>query len=109
MQASSAYMDYFVFETQLGVLKGLCPSIHVNLNLSHYNIRYRVLPVLILLLLWLCSAWGGPILQADRAWGDYVEPAFVCSEFLNSLAGTVLVQSYLNIVFPCKLLCWNII
>ena len=30
---------------------------------------------------------------ADRAWGDYLRPAFVCSEFLNSLAGTVLVQS----------------
>ena len=50
---SSAYMNYFVVEPQLGVLIGLWPSFHVNLNLNHYNIRYRVLPVLILLLFWL--------------------------------------------------------
>ena len=35
----------------------------------------------------------GPNQQADRAWGDYLQPTFVCSEFLNSIAGTVLVQS----------------
>ena len=39
------------------------------------------------------SGGWGPNQQADRAWGDYLHPAFVCSEFLNSLAGTVLVQS----------------
>ena len=110
--ASSAYMDYFVVETQLEVLKGLCPSNHVNLNLNHYNIRNRVSSVLILLLFWLCSPFfggGGPNQQADMATGDYLQPAFVFSAFLNSLAGTILVQSYLSIVFPCKLLCWNII
>ena len=51
--ASSAYMDHFVVEPQLGILIGLWPSFRVNLNLNHCNIQYRVLPVLILLLLWL--------------------------------------------------------
>ena len=98
MPASSAYMDYFVVEPQFGVLIGLWPSFHVNLNLNHYNIQYRLLPVLILLLLWL---WPIGVKPFSGRWGpnqigpggDYLQAAFVCSECLNSLAGTVLVQS----------------
>ena len=30
-----------------------------------------------------------PFTQAEHCMGDYLHPAFVCSEFLSSLAGTV--------------------
>ena len=41
---------------------------------------------------YLPAGWG-PNQQADRAGGDYLHPAFVCRDCLNSPAGAVLVQS----------------
>ena len=35
-----------------------------------------------------------PLTQVEHCiGGDYLYPDFVCSEFLNNLAGTVIVQS----------------
>ena len=82
--ASSAYMDYFVVEPQFEGLVGLCPSINMNVKQNHYNIRYRVLPVLIFLLFWLWpisvqpfSGDGVPIRKQIRP-GGITYPACVC-------------------------------